>query len=236
MVKKSIGCVVGCLLIAAFTGYGSGCSSTTTTNGPTDSGAAADGSAGDGGGNGGTCPAQDPNPAPYRPPLSHAGLCTEAQMTGFVQSCTGTATRAACDAFLGDTNNADCLKKCIFLDPQGGDAPNYGPSIANMVNVAGYMELKGASKTCAEARHLRDLCLYIACLDCTSADDEGSCRVSASSSGGVCESQEAAHQQGCTGAADQAAAKAFEDDDAADRATILRAFCGGAISDAGADG
>jgi hypothetical protein len=231
MVKISFGLVMSCLLSAAFLGSGAGCSDDSPVTPPPPASQ-----------DSGTppvaqdaapppilrqmvtfCPVPNPEPIPYKPALSKAGLCSEAQLTGFVAAC---SKGGGCDAYVADAANADCLSKCIYLDADGGNAAAYGPSVGGVVNVAGYMETKGASKPCVEARHTRDQCLYVACNLCGTADQEKACRATASAAGGVCAAQEGSYASSCASAGDQAAIKAFTDDDAADRATILRAFCG----------
>ena len=234
MVKmKSIGVALGALLVTAFAGYGSGCSSTSTTTVQNDGGQS-EGGGGNDSDAGPSCTDRSPDPAPFRPPLSNSGLCSEAQITGFVAACSATADPAACSAFSKDAANAGCVNGCILLDPQGGDAPSYGALIGTMYNAAGYMLLNGASRTCAEALHNSSLCLYIACYDCADSD-LNACGEAALSPGGVCEAYGKTEVENCGGAADDAAFKKFQDVRDNDPAAFFRTFCGGA-SDASTDG
>ncbi|WP_394828473.1 hypothetical protein [Pendulispora albinea] len=211
MKKTSYGFVLGSLLVATFTGYGSGCSNDETQVG--------------------SCNIADASKAPgYLPPVRAASQCTDPQLAEFRDACTGPkATETACNAFYA--KNTSC-RECLF--PPESITTYEGAYLGSFPNQPGYLSLLGASSACVTAYHNAFACNIVACQFCGTTK---ACNDKVLGKGGQCEAKYAAFQSACTSAEDKAALQKTESD-LSDLVGFLKAFCGAPrpVNDGGTDG
>ena len=197
-----------------------------------------------------TCGCSDPSTftPTWKPPTSfHQGKCTDAQIATFVDCLNGKPDAATCKTFFNDAANKSCLQ-CADTP---STAATYGPLVLGTVtievNVAGCIALATGDVTATGCG-----AKVLALSQCELAACEPNCPVSSSDTGA-----EFMALLACQMKSDAAECKKFADDAAcatsvegdggvaaacapngatfADNAIpMIKLFCGGAITDAGA--
>ncbi|MFI5298442.1 MAG: hypothetical protein ACHREM_10110 [Polyangiales bacterium] len=194
-------------------------------------------------------PLADPTTPTYVPAVAHQGLCTQAEIAGYVSACIGPSPSAAdcgqwwstnitasTDAgigtpcgrcFVSPSNNG-----ALWEDSLGLYAPNYGRCIQLLDPVDGI--------ACAPAYENRRLCRDVACqycpsfgnsdfADCLAAADQSTCSAFATTFQAAC-----AHDLVDGGAFGECHPSPLAGGPL-DYTYIADLICGGASADAGAD-
>jgi hypothetical protein len=237
------------LAIAAFVGYGTGCSSSPSGTGDYDGGAVGEGGTNNNGDDdgGGVIPEGDagtmldqigqcidaPQRFPYKEPFDHANLCTPVQLETYSQ-CFHDGDLNRCKNFKTDAANKDCLNGC--LESFGGQVPKYGPILITVegngffFNERGYFTLNGVSDNCRERAWDVFSCVAFSCAPCIDTSDQvyEACLGYASDPGGGSKCVDMINNQtgACSGEVSKVNALRADEDTRAGVLKMLTRFCG----------
>jgi hypothetical protein len=139
---------------------------------------------------------------PWAPPSSPwpAGACTASQVLALVSDCLGsTGSPAACNAFMQDSNNAQCVGCAVSLTSGDAGPSTYGPILVvdtttpavlyvNFGGCIAHYDGNGASTGCGEKVQYLNDCIDFSCEDCPDWSTQGpkTQACAASAEHGVC--------------------------------------------------
>jgi len=193
MLKKSIGLTAAALALGVFGIMGNGCSSTSTSGGPSDSGTTGDtgvkkdsGSGGDSGPGAPACYSDVGVSIPWGPATLHQNVCSPAQIQGYFDVAFGGTDAADAGGAYTDfvLANVPCVQ-CIIgpLNPatvpdagaSSGTTPapvTYDGSAYSFLNISACLAaISGADATCQSSFANAQDCAELDCEGCVASDD-----------------------------------------------------------------